>query len=96
VVIDWVNARAGAADLDTALSALILAGVLLTGPPLVGPFLDAFRAQAPGDPLRSLEEAIEFRRWQLRDGTAAELAAVDQGADLLRGPGPVAGPGPAA
>ena len=95
VVIDWVNARLGDGDLDTALTALILAGVLVTSHPAIGPLLEAFLAHAPGDPLRLLDEAVEFRRWQLAGGTPAEMAGIEQGAEILRGPGPITGPEPA-
>jgi hypothetical protein len=69
VVIDWRNARDGAADLDTALTALILAQVAIgsIAHPL-GPqarvLLERFLELAPGEPLRMLDEAVELRGWQ--------------------------------
>jgi hypothetical protein len=87
-VIDWANARTGAADLDTAISALIMAQVAIgsIGHPL-GPaaqqFLDRFVAAAPGDPVRLLDQALEMR---LADRTMspAELAALPSAADRVR------------
>jgi len=84
VVIDWCNATDGAADLDTALSAVILAQVAVedshpwSRP--AGDFLDAFLAVAPGDPLRMLVDAVAFRGRQLSltdlDGLAGARARV--------------------
>ncbi|MEU8813891.1 phosphotransferase [Actinoplanes sp. NPDC048796] len=69
VLIDWRNAGDGPADLDTALAALILAQVAvgsidheLGG--RAGELLDLFLDRAPGDPVRLLPEAVEFRRGQ--------------------------------
>jgi len=69
VVIDWRNATAGAADLDTALSALILAQVAIgsIAHPLgagAGTVLDLFLALAPGDPTRLLDDAVAMRARQ--------------------------------
>ncbi|WP_433296697.1 phosphotransferase [Actinoplanes sp. CA-030573] len=69
VVIDWRNAGDGPGDLDTALTALILAQVaigsiehdLMAG---AGEMLDHFVDVAPGDPLAMLDEAVAFRRTQ--------------------------------
>jgi aminoglycoside phosphotransferase (APT) family kinase protein len=66
VVIDWRNARAAPADLDTALTALIMAQIVVGSIPheLVteaGAFLDAFLARAPGDPIRLLDDALAMR-----------------------------------
>ena len=78
VVIDWVNARDGEADLDTALSVLILAQVAADGVhPWAAPaddFLDAFLDVAPGDPRRLLDEAIRVRMRQQRMDTPEPLA----------------------
>ena len=84
VVIDWCNATDGAADLDTALSAVSLAQVAVedshpwSRP--AGEFLDAFLAVAPGDPLPMLDEAVAFRGRQLSltdvDGLAGARARV--------------------
>ncbi|WP_213012987.1 phosphotransferase, partial [Paractinoplanes toevensis] len=70
VVIDWCNAGDGAGDLDTALSAIILAQVAIGSieHPLgaeAGMMVDLFLELAPGDPLRLLDEAAAFRRQQL-------------------------------
>jgi aminoglycoside phosphotransferase (APT) family kinase protein len=70
VVIDWCNATDGAPDLDTALSALILAQVSVDPAQfrwsaMAGEYLDAFLRLAPGDPLRLLDRAVELRAGQL-------------------------------
>ncbi|HET6531235.1 MAG TPA: phosphotransferase [Actinoplanes sp.] len=69
VVIDWCNATDGAADLDTALTAVILAQVAIDGAhpwsAAADRFLDAFLAVAPGDPNRLLDDAVAFRGSQL-------------------------------
>jgi aminoglycoside phosphotransferase (APT) family kinase protein len=85
VVIDWCNATDGPPDLDTALSALIVAQVVVEGShPFAGPagaFLDAFLRLAPGDPLRLLDEATALRGRQLDlgpDGIGALSPAVDR------------------
>lgn len=69
VVIDWRNARDGPADLDLALSALILAQVavdetndLASAAELL---LTAFLRAAGGDPLRMLDHALSIRRSDL-------------------------------
>jgi aminoglycoside phosphotransferase (APT) family kinase protein len=69
VVIDWRNAGAAPADLDTAFTALILAQVAIgsIAHPLVtgaGDLLDAFLPQAPGDPARLLDDAVAIRSRQ--------------------------------
>jgi len=75
VVIDWRNATDGPADLDTALSAMILAtAAVLDGLGEAGAFLDAFLPLAPGDPWRLLDEATALRARQL-DLDPARLAA---------------------
>jgi aminoglycoside phosphotransferase (APT) family kinase protein len=65
VVIDWHNAGDGPADLDTALSALIMAQVAVEPAEPLAPvaldFLHAFVPQAPGDPLRLLDRAVARR-----------------------------------
>ncbi|CAL9468002.1 hypothetical protein SUDANB121_02788 [Nocardiopsis dassonvillei] len=67
VLIDWTNARPGEADLDVAVSALILAQVRLSGsfpPPvaaLAGEALDAFLSHTRGDPVRLLGGAVRLR-----------------------------------
>ncbi len=66
VVIDWRNATEGPADLDLALSALILAEVASEkANPLASAaslLLSAFLESAGGDPLRMLSQAVEIRR----------------------------------
>jgi tRNA A-37 threonylcarbamoyl transferase component Bud32 len=78
VVIDWCNATDGAADLDTALTAVILAQVATDGThpwsAAADTFLDAFLAVAPGDPKRLLDDAVAFRGWQLSLTDLGELA----------------------
>jgi aminoglycoside phosphotransferase (APT) family kinase protein len=82
VVIDWVNARDGHPDLDTGLSALILAMVATDGEHVwsapAGELLDAFLAAAPGDPFRLLDDAVRVRMRQLSlddDGSLAPAIA---------------------
>jgi tRNA A-37 threonylcarbamoyl transferase component Bud32 len=84
VVIDWATAQDGPADLDTAMSLLILAQVAISAlehpiQEAAGELLDRFRRQAPGDPTRELDRAVEIRR---RNPTmsAAELEALDAAA----------------
>ena len=72
VVIDWCNARDGDPDLDTALSAMIIA--MVSGDPRIDVFLATFLRLAPGDPRRLLDEATVFRARQL-DSDPADLAA---------------------
>ena len=79
VVIDWCNATDGPADLDTALSAVVLAQVAADGDDprsaVVGIFLDAFLAVAPGEPVRLLDDAVALRARQLSLTDAGDLAA---------------------
>lgn len=89
VVIDWRNGDDGPADLDTALSALILAQVAIGSLPhelraVAGDLLDLFRAAAPGDPLSRLDQAVEIRRrnWTM---SADEVAALGAAAARVRG-----------
>jgi aminoglycoside phosphotransferase (APT) family kinase protein len=70
VVIDWRNADAGPADLDTAFTALILAQVAIgsIAHPMAagaGELLDLFLPLAPGDPIRLLDEVVARRARQL-------------------------------
>jgi hypothetical protein len=66
MVIDWRNATDGAADLDVALSAVILAQVAVDDSDgragLARTFLAEFLAHTVGDPLRLLDEAVARRR----------------------------------
>jgi len=88
VVIDWRNAREGPADLDTAFSALILAQVAIGSieHPMgagAGVLLDLFLQQAPGDPLRLLDDAVAMRREQ-PTMSADEVAALGAAAARVR------------
>ena len=66
VVIDWRNAAEGPADLDVALSAVILAQVAVDeAHPLAWPaatLLGAFLDRVGGSPLTALDHAVELRR----------------------------------
>ena len=87
VVIDWCNVRTGDADLDTALSALILAQVSLWDHPfraLARTSLDSFLSVAPGDPRRLLDDAVALRRGQMNTLTADEIGELDTAAELVR------------
>jgi tRNA A-37 threonylcarbamoyl transferase component Bud32 len=89
VVIDWRNAEDGPADLDTALSAVILAQVALDDDDSEGPhtlvreFLAHFLAHVADDPLRLLDEAVE-RRGVDPNATAAERGRLPHAAALVR------------
>ena len=87
VVFDWCNVRPGDADLDTAMSALIMAQASLWEPPL-GPLartlLNHFLTVAPGDPCRRLDQAVALRRTQLDTLTADEIGELDTAAELVR------------
>lgn len=65
VVIDWCNARLGEADLDTGVSALIMASVAIDGThpaaPISGAFVDALLPRLPGDPTRLLDLVVAYR-----------------------------------
>jgi Ser/Thr protein kinase RdoA (MazF antagonist) len=88
VVIDWCNAIDGPPDLDTALSALILAQVAVDRSHVwsgeAGVLVDAFLPLAPGDPLRLLDDAVLLRRRQLTM-TPMEIAALGTAAERVRG-----------
>jgi aminoglycoside phosphotransferase (APT) family kinase protein len=88
VVIDWCNARVGQPDLDTGLTALILAQVAVDDTHewsgTVDELLTAFLRLAPGDPFRLLDQVVSFRRWQLDPMTPAEAALLDAAARRLR------------
>jgi aminoglycoside phosphotransferase (APT) family kinase protein len=88
VVIDWRNAGDGPGDLDTALSALIIAQVAIGSieHPLgasIDAMLDRFLELAPGDPVRLLDEAAEYRRGQLTM-SPAEVAMIGTAAARVR------------
>ena len=62
VVIDWTNARPGPPGLDVAMTALILAGVSLTGEvPAADELLTAYAAAAPAPYAEHLDEAAALR-----------------------------------
>jgi len=89
VVIDWCNATDAPADLDTAVSALILAQVAVDGMHVprataAGRFLDAFLPVAPGDPTRLLDEAGSLRARQL-SLVPGETAVLTAAAARIRG-----------
>ena len=91
IVIDWRNAGDGSADLDTAMTALILAQVAIGSieHPIgdqAGELLDLFLTRAPGDPLRKLGEAVEIRSRQLTM-SPDEVAALGTAAARVRGVG---------
>lgn len=86
VVIDWRNATEGPAELDLAVSALILAEVVV-GPDAdmsvaAGAMLDAFLRHTGDGRLRMLDRAVAMRR---RDSnlTAEELSRLSSAAALL-------------
>ncbi|MGC5288181.1 phosphotransferase [Micromonospora sp. DT231] len=88
VLIDWRNATEGPADLDVALSAVILAQVAVDGEhPLAAPaatLLDAFLDRAGGGLLTVLDDALTLRR---NDPalTTSERECLDAAADLITG-----------
>lgn len=89
VVIDWPNGGDGPADLDTALTALILAEVTVGSidHPLgtaAGRLLDRFLALAPGDPLRMLDGAVARRSRNPRL-SADEIGMLGAAAARVRG-----------
>jgi hypothetical protein len=88
MVIDWRNAGDGPADLDTALTALILAQVAIGSikhplGPAAGEMLDHFLAVAPGYPTRLLDDAVALRRRQVTM-SPEEIAALDTAAARVR------------
>jgi tRNA A-37 threonylcarbamoyl transferase component Bud32 len=87
VVIDWRNATDGPADLDTALSALILAQVAVDGDDArataARALLAGFLAKVEGDPLRLLDAAVE-RRGQDDNMSAVEIERLPSAAALVR------------
>ncbi|WP_016701041.1 phosphotransferase [Actinoalloteichus spitiensis] len=87
VVIDWRNTTEGPPDLDTALSAVVLAQVAVDDDgPLAGiarAFLPAFLAHSRRDVLAVLEEAVAARRADPNQ-TDAEIAQLGRAAALIR------------
>jgi aminoglycoside phosphotransferase (APT) family kinase protein len=90
VVIDWCNATDGEADLDTALTALIMAHVAVDSEypyaAEAGEFLKIFLPLAPGDPRRLLDEAAALRAAQLTM-TPRDLDLLEAATALVRGDG---------
>ncbi|WP_306215191.1 phosphotransferase [Actinoplanes sp. RD1] len=87
VVIDWCNVRLGDGDFDLALTALILAEVSLWEHPFAagaGELLEAFKAVAPGDPRRLLDDAVALRSGQTNTLTAGEIGNLTAAARLVR------------
>jgi aminoglycoside phosphotransferase (APT) family kinase protein len=86
VVLDWANAVDGDGDLDVALTAVILAQVALDpswAELPAGELLTMFVAEADGDLLRGLDEAVAMR---LRNPTMSpdELERLPRAGDLVR------------
>jgi len=88
VIIHWANARTGPADLDIAVSAVIIAEVAVDEDDpeysrAARAFLAAFLAAAHGDPLPHLDAAVRIR---LGDPSLVpgERALVPPAADLVR------------
>ena len=79
MVIDWCNARPGDPDLDTGLTALILAQVAVDKQhewsDAADLMLAAFLAAAPGEPARLLDEVVHFRDRQLSGTERLDAAA---------------------
>lgn len=86
VVIDWANARNGPPDLDLAVSALILASVIIADHPAAAhaaEMLAAYLGAAGGRPDRQLGSAVRMRSADphLEPG---EIALLDEAASLVR------------
>ncbi|GAB3907149.1 phosphotransferase [Kibdelosporangium lantanae] len=85
VVIDWRNSREGDADLDTAMSALLLAWVAFHPDYRIVPDLRTFLAAVRGRPRDELTLAVEIKRDD-PNLTHAEVFRLDAARDfLLRG-----------
>lgn len=87
VVIDWRNATDGEPESDLALSALILAEVVVNDlfglSALAEAFLGVFLRAVPGDPVRLLAPAVARRRAN-PTLSAAEVGRLDSAAALVR------------
>ncbi len=84
VVIDWTNAGPGPAGLDVAMSALILAGVALTGElPEAGQLLEAYAAAVTMPYVDQLPRAAEIRASKPLT-TQDELRVMEQAVALAR------------
>lgn len=88
VVIDWRNAKEGPADLDVALSAVILAQIAVdpTQPRAASAetLLHAFLDRVEGDPWARLDEAVAIRRNDM-GMTAAEIELLGAASALVSG-----------
>jgi aminoglycoside phosphotransferase (APT) family kinase protein len=86
VVIDWTNAEPGPPGLDLALSAVILAGVALTGEvPEARDLLAAYVAVAPAPYVDHLDAAAALRLSKPHT-TADERRLMAQTVELARNP----------
>lgn len=87
VVIDWCNARPGEPDLDTGLTALILAQVAVdpehAWSAAAEGLLAAFLRVAPGAPTRLLDDVVRHRSRQLDTLTPAEIALIGSAAEKM-------------
>jgi aminoglycoside phosphotransferase (APT) family kinase protein len=85
VVVDWRNFREGDADLDTAMSALILAWAAFHPDYRIVPDLRTFLTAVRGRPREELTLAVEIKRDD-PNLTRAEVHRLDAARDfLLRG-----------
>jgi aminoglycoside phosphotransferase (APT) family kinase protein len=83
VVIDWRNSTHGRPDLDSAVTALILAEVAVRDSPSVRAALTSFLREVDGEPVAMLDQAVDFRRAD-PNLPAEEWDLVSQAADFLR------------
>jgi tRNA A-37 threonylcarbamoyl transferase component Bud32 len=84
VVIDWTNAGSGPGGLDVALSAVILAGVALTGEvPEAAELLEAYAAAVATPYVEFLPRAAEIRAGKPLT-TPDELRLMDEAVALAR------------
>jgi Ser/Thr protein kinase RdoA (MazF antagonist) len=86
VLIDWCNVRDGPAELDVAMTALILAEQVAAGvaeAPVIRAFVRAFVAAADGDPVPHLVDAVPIRGSDVLLA-ADEVARLDAAADVVR------------
>ncbi len=86
-LVDWANARAGSAELDVALTALILGEVAVDAggdySQAARALLAAFVVRSPVSPLDALEEATATRRADPNLVTG-ECELVEDAAELIR------------
>ncbi len=87
VVIDWCNVRPGEPDLDTGLTALIVAQVAVDRAhawSAADALLAAFLRVAPGAPTRLLDDVVLHRSRQLGTLKPTEIASLDLAAGRMR------------